>query len=306
MLTERKLVVVTRRTRYQELLHKYGTRGQAEFYLRHLGESFGHYEQEHLQLCAAYESVLETARAVGRVQPLERELLPSYRFAPDDIVIVAGQDGLVANTLKYLDAQPVIAVNPLPRAFDGLLLPFAPKDLAGVLRRQLQSRFRVKTITMAQVSTNRGERLLAVNDLFIGSAGHASARYALHSGARQEQQSSSGVIVSTGLGSTGWLRSILTGASAVAGQEAHPELKDGFAWDSNFLCYSVREPFPSKTTGTSLVFGRVDAQTPLRLQSRMAERGVIFSDGIESDFIDFTAGTVAEIRISDKTGRLVV
>lgn len=306
MLTERKLVVVTRRTRYQELLHKYGTRGQAEFYLRHLGEPFAHYEQEHRQLTAAYAQVMETARAVGRVQSLERGLLPSYRFAPDDIVIVAGQDGLVANTLKYLDGQPVIAVNPLPQAFDGLLLPFGPRDLPGVLQRQLRQRFHVKTIAMAQVNTNRGERLLAVNDLFIGSAGHASARYVLRSGEKEEQQSSSGVIVSTGLGSTGWLRSVLAGASAIAGRQAHPELQDGFPWDSRFLRYSVREPFPSKTTGAQLVFGQVDDATPLRLQSRMAERGVIFSDGIENDFIDFTAGTVAQIGISDKAGQLVV
>lgn len=31
-----------------------------------------------------------------------------------DIVVVIGQDGLVANTLKYLDGQPVIAINPDP------------------------------------------------------------------------------------------------------------------------------------------------------------------------------------------------
>lgn len=306
MLTERKLVVITRRTRYQELLHQYGTRGQAEFYLRHLGESFSHYEQEHKALNAAYAGVMETARAVGRVQMLERAFLPSYRFAPDDIIIVAGQDGLVANTLKYLSGQPVIAVNPLPQTFDGVLLPFRPDELAGVLRRQLHNRFTVKSITMARVSTNRGEQLLAVNDLFIGSAGHASARYGIFVGSQQEQQSSSGVIVSTGLGSTGWLRSVLTGASAVAGQPAHPELQAGFPWDSNFLYYSVREPFPSKTSATSLVFGKVDAAVPLRLQSRMAQRGVIFSDGIENDFIDFSAGTLAEVSISDNVGRLVV
>lgn len=306
MITERKLVIISRRTRYQELLHKYATKGQAEFYLKHLGESFAYYEQEHNSLTAVYAQVVEIAKSIGRVQNLERDFLPSYNFAPDDIIIVVGQDGLVANTLKYLSGQSVIAVNPLPKAFDGVLLPFNVSDLPGVLRRQLQHKSPLKQINMASVTTNRGESLLAVNDLFIGSSGHASSRYELQSGNQKELQSSSGVIISTGLGSTGWLRSILAGASAMAGHAVHPDLMRGFAWDSDFLYYSVREPFPSKTTGAELVFGRVDAISPLKLQSRMAERGVIFSDGIENDFIDFTAGTIAEIKVSDKTGLLVV
>ena len=38
----------------------------------------------------------------------------------------------------------------------------------------------------------------------------------------------------------------------------------------------------------------------------MPERGVIFSDGIEDDFLEFNSGTQAEIKIAEKTGQLVV
>ncbi len=306
MNTDRKLVLISRRTRYQELLNKYGTHGQAEFYLKHLGESFAHYEQEHLAYLSVYQQTLESLKQVGRVQALERELLPTYQFSHDDIIVVLGQDGLVANTLKYLNGQPVIAINPLPQQYDGILLPFTLPDLSGVLQRQLRNQSSIKQVRMAEVKTNRGEHLLAVNDLFIGAASHSSARYELFSGQRHEVQSSSGVIISTGLGSTGWFKSILAGAAAIAGIPVQRELSQGFAWDSEFLYYSVREPFPSKVTGTDLVFGRVDSASPLRLQSRMAEGGVIFSDGIERDFIDFTAGTQAEISLSARVGQLVV
>ena len=37
---------------------------------------------------------------------------PTTASVREDIVVVVGQDGLVANTLKYLQGQPVIAVNP--------------------------------------------------------------------------------------------------------------------------------------------------------------------------------------------------
>ena len=82
-------------------------------------------------------------------------------------------------------------------------------------------------------------------------------------------------------------------------------MKTEFAWDASYLFYTVREPFPTKTTGTSLVFGRVTPETPLILESRMAENGVIFSDGIEQDFLEFNSGTQAVIGLAEKKGVLV-
>ncbi|QBH98173.1 sugar kinase [Limnobaculum zhutongyuii] len=306
MITDRKLILVTRPTRLQELIQRYGTKGQAEFYLKHLGESFDYYQEEHRLFMQAYDSVVEKLKGTGRLQVLDRRFLPTYQFSDDDIVVVLGQDGLVANTLKYLSGQPVIAINPMPTTYDGILLPFKVGDLTGVLKSLLLNRSTIKSIKMAQATTNRGQSLLAVNDLFIGPASHSSARYEIVSGNQRERQSSSGVIISTGLGSTGWFKSILAGAAGIAGVAVSSKLSQGFAWDSDFLYFSVREPFPSKTTGTNLVFGKVDSAHPLTLQSNMADNGVIFSDGIENDRIDFTAGTLVNIGISKSVGQLVV
>ena len=82
-------------------------------------------------------------------------------------------------------------------------------------------------------------------------------------------------------------------------------MKTEFAWDANYLFYTVREPFPTKTTGASLVFGRISPEMPLILESRMAENGVIFSDGIEKDFLEFNSGTQAVIGLAERKGVLV-
>ena len=79
----------------------------------------------------------------------------------------------------------------------------------------------------------------------------------------------------------------------------------GFNWESDYLYFTVREPFPTRTTRASLVFGRVTPETPLILESQMAENGVIFSDGIEKDFLEFNSGTKAVIGIAEKKGVLV-
>jgi hypothetical protein len=169
---------------------------------------------------------------------------------------------------------------------------------------------------MALAKLNTGLVLHAVNDVFIGPRSHGSARYVIHVGKKKETHSSSGVIVSTGLGSTGWLKSLIAGATGVAhlaNAELGPPISakpvavdPTFAWDARHLLFTVREPFPTRTTGATLLFGRVTEQQPLIIESQMSENGVIFSDGIEADFLDFNSGTRATITLAEKRGCLVV
>lgn len=299
-----RFILVTRQTRLQELIERFNTWPQARFYLEHNRIDAGDYLAEHDLYQRRLQEAERILKALGRFQQLERRLLPQYQFGPSDIVVVIGQDGLVANTLKYLSGQPVIAINPDPGRWDGKLLPFEIGDLQGALTRTLAGKADCKTITFAEAKTNDGQRMLAVNDLFVGPKSHTSARYSLCWKDRRETQSSSGIIISTGFGSTGWFQSILAGAYGVTG--AGPgELKNGFPWRERRLQFTVREPFPSKTTGVELVFGAITPDTPLKLESQMPENGVIFSDGIESDYLNFNSGVVTTIGVADTTGCLV-
>ena len=197
-LTEIKLVLVTRPTRVAELKRRFNTRMQAKFYVSHLGQDFSDYEQEDERYAASVRAVQQVLDTLGRVQVIDRSFLPNFVFGPQDIVIVLGQDGLVANTVKYLSGQPVVGVNPDPTRWDGQLLPFRVPDVAKVMSEVLQGRRPLKPVTMAQASLNTGERLFAVNDLFIGPRTHTSARYVIEIGGERETHSSSGVLVSTG------------------------------------------------------------------------------------------------------------
>lgn len=157
---------------------------------------------------------------------------------------------------------------------------------------------------MAKAELNNGQTLYGVNDLFIGPKSHTSARYELQIDAHSETHSSSGIIVSTGLGSTGWFRSILAGATGIAsrlsGKKLQGKQQGNFDWDANYLYFSVREPWPSKTTSAETTFGKITPNKPLKLISQMPENGVIFSDGIENDFLEFNSGTLALISVAEK------
>ena len=309
-LTESKIILVTRPTRVAELSRRFGTRAQAKFWISHLGQDFSDYEHEDEQYTNAVHEAQKILDGIGRVQAIDRAFLTNFVFGPQDVVVVLGQDGLVANTVKYLNGQPVIGVNPDPARWDGQLLPFRIGDLSKVALEVIKKGRPTKTATMAMATLNTGEVMYAVNDIFIGPRSHTSARYAITFGGQTENQSSSGVIVSTGVGSTGWLKSLLAGAVGIA-RSAAAALKltavsSQFPWDATYLCFTVREPFPSGTTQASIVFGRILPQGPLVLVSQMPENGVIFSDGIESDFIEFRSGTSATISLADKHGCLVV
>ncbi|MFM9279766.1 diacylglycerol kinase catalytic domain-containing protein [Paenibacillus jiagnxiensis] len=312
-MTEEKIVLIKRRTRLEELVARYNTISQAEFYIRRLGADFSDYAAEDQTYQKAVSQALTGLESLGRVQVIDREHVPNFIFGEQDIVVVLGQDGLVANTMKYLEEQPLIGVNPDPLRWDGVLLPFSVKDLGSIVRDVMAERRLVKEVVLAKAELNDGQTLYGVNDLFIGRKTHVSARYELTLANHTERQSSSGIIVSTGLGATGWLKSVLAGATGIAGSLAYseaavvPGLDLGhFHCDSSYLLFTVREPFPSRSTEAGLVFGKIDAGNPLRIVSQMPENGVIFSDGVEDDFLEFNSGVEVRIGLAERKGRLIV
>jgi NAD kinase len=301
-----KLVIVTRRTRLEELIARFNTRGQARFYLEHAGVDFTDYAREH----ETYQRALDRLRrdldlGLPR-QFLERDLVPTYVFGPADLVVTLGQDGLVANTAKYAGAQAIIGVNPDPDRFDGLLLPFTVPEARGAVVRCLESRPRVRAVTLAEARLQDGQRLLAFNDLFIGARSHVSARYGLRLGERAERQSSSGVLVSTGAGSTGWMSSVFNmaaGVTAFAGGQRGEARR--LEWSDRRLLFAVREPFVSRHSSADMVAGVLPEGTELIIESHMPSGGVIFSDGVEADFLDFNSGAVTHIRPAAQRAFLV-
>lgn len=309
-LTEKKIILVIRKTRLDDLIAKFNTESQARFYIEHLGADFEDYREEDRTYKKAIQKSERTLSKLGRVQVLDRSFVPNFIFGKDDTVVALGQDGLVANILKYLDNQPIIGVNPDPSRWEGVLLPFQVSDLPEITPEVFLQSCEFQQVTIAQALLNTGQTIYGVNDLFIGPKSHTSARYTIQMAGETENQSSSGIIVSTGLGSTGWLRSILAGATGVSsrltGRVVKTPENSKFSWSSEYLYFSVREPWPSKTTAAELSFGKITRKTPLVVTSLMPENGIIFSDGIEADFLEFNSGTQATITVADKKGNLVV
>jgi NAD kinase len=298
-----KIVLVTRKTILEELVERFNTRAQARFLLERRGESFADIEAAHSVYHSALAGVKSAIPRGVRLQTIDRGFLPNFLFGPHDLVVTLGPDGLVVNTAKYLRDQPLLALNPDPKRMDGVLIPFTAEQAAKWLPPAIDGYLNVKHVTMAVARLDDGQALYAVNDLFIGQRTHVSARYRLTYRKKQENQSSSGIIVSTGAGSTGWFRSILTGASGVAaGFGAAGKFRDKYRFDptAEELRFSVREPFVSRVSTAQIVYGAVRAGESLEITSQMPHNGVIFSDGIEGDFLNFDSGRVSRVGVADR------
>jgi len=216
-------------------------------------------------------------------------------FGPEDVVAVVGQDGLVANVAKYLEDQVVVGIDPLPGTNAGVLVPHRPAEAGDLLRAAVSGSATVLTRTMVEVVADDGQHLTALNEVFVGQPTHQTARYRLEVGQAVERQASSGLIVGTGTGATGWC------ASLQAQQATDLRLPEPAA---AALSWFVREAWPSPSTGAQLTAGILMDGDHLGVRVE-SDSLVVFGDGMESDRLTLSWGQELRIQRASRALRTV-
>ncbi len=285
-MTTPRVVILTRRSELSELLARHGTRGQAEFFLAGRNRTLADVERRH-EAGREAERIVESSIPEGwRRASVERSELPRFVFGPEDVVVAVGQDGLVANVAKYLADQPVIGVDPNPGTNPGALVPHAPKAAGSLMREAVAGTAPVVARTMVEAVLDDGQRLVALNEIFVGQPSHQSARYRLGVPDGSERQCSSGVIVGTGSGASGWCSSI--------GRLQAPDMRLPRPEEPS-LAWFVREPWPSPSTEADLVAGLLPPGEEIRIEAE-SDTLVVFGDGIEADRVTMSWGQILVMR----------
>lgn len=284
-----RIVIVRRETDLDRVRATHASMATARFVLERRGLSLEAVEAEH----AAFTEVLRRVRAAipadWRQAMLMRAEVERFVFGPEDVVVAVGQDGLVANVAKYLTGQTVVGIDPRPGRNAGVLVRFRVEAAKEAIAAAAAGRLTLEARTMAEVRLESGERLTALNEIYLGHRTHQSARYRIAFEGASERQSSSGLIVATGTGATGW-------ASSIA--RATGRRLDLAPTDAK-LQFLVREAWASPSTGADLVAGTV-TRAPVTITSEMDEDGTIFADGIESDRLAFPWGRIATVAVAEQ------
>jgi NAD kinase len=290
-----RVVVVSRPSERDELLMRHGSLQQARFFLESHGRRLEEVLERHEVLQVALHAVAAAIPDKWRRTRILRQELDRFLFEADDVIVAVGQDGLVANTAKYLRGQPVIGINPSTALNPGVLVRHPPQAAGDLLAMFARGELHCEERTMVSARLADGQRLMALNEIYVGHITHQSSRYQIAFGEKHERHSSSGLIVATGTGSTGWARSI-----AQSRVDA-PPLPGPLEPDLAFL---VREAWPSVTTGNHLVDGVIAPGQRLTILSEMNEGGTLFGDGIESDRLELPYGQSVELLRAEQSMRL--
>src|SRR4051812_5950277 len=138
-------IIVKNKTRLESLIERFNTKAQAKFFIERSGGDFEDYVHEHDTFHASLLSLQTQLSSVIKNKVVERNFLPSFIFSENNLVLVIGQDGLVANTAKYSRGLPIVAVNPDVKRYDGVLLPFNTETFIPAVQRVMTNQYKSRT-----------------------------------------------------------------------------------------------------------------------------------------------------------------
>lgn len=201
-----------------------------------------------------------------------------------DLVITLGGDGTFIEAANLIEDSFILGINSSPSSSEGALTSIDINEVH-CLKEILAGKFNLRLRQRAEVKLN-GERLngYATNEVYIGAKSQFhSSRYVIRYKELEEEQRSSGVIISTGTGSAAWHKS-------AGGTE--------FSSEERKLSFIVREPYPGKRVYIPHVLrGDILEGEKLVIESKRDFGGII---AIGFKTYEFNKGRVVEVRLSKK------
>lgn len=214
---------------------------------------------------------------------VKREDLNWGHLKGRDIVISVGGDGTLITTSHLVKDTLLLGVNSDTFSSEGRLTVANRADFEEKLQRLLDNKFLIKKLTRLKTMVSDESSLpLALNEIYVGSSKlFKISRYVLRTWLGEEEQKSSGILITTGSGSTAWYRS----AGGIP-----------FLGDVSEARFLVREPYRGKLTSCRITDGKIFGDRHLEVVSKMHE-GIIAIDGLE--IYNFNDGGIVKIRLSD-------
>jgi hypothetical protein len=206
-----------------------------------------------------------------------------------DLVLTFGGDGTFIEAANLIEDALIFGINANPKSSEGALANITCDEI-DCLKEILDGNFEVIEKQRAEILKN-GVLLkeIALNEIYVGAASQFhSSRYVLKYKGKEEEQRSSGVIISTGTGSPAWFKS-------AGGKEFGPSEKK--------LSFIVREPYVGKRIFVPKIMkGEILPGEKIVLESKRDSGGIL---AIGFSTYPFNTGDIVEVRLSDKPSKVI-
>jgi NAD kinase len=220
---------------------------------------------------------------------VNRKKMHPKHFRGKDVVITIGGDGTFLKTSHHVTDALMLGVCSNANKNVGYLLRSSRLTFEDSLRKILNNEFKVAERVRLETTINGKKTKYALNDVFIGSRrAYHTARYNLRIGGKEEFQMSSGIIISTATGSTGWIKS--------AGGIEMPLHSGKFQ-------YYVRDPYSCKFSRPRLLKGILSSKENITVKSLIYE-GVVAIDSSKADY-SIDEDSVVNVRVAEKPLRVI-
>lgn len=272
---------------------------KVEWDMRCLGLDYESLVQKYRDEGANVETILSShATQQASLGKLRQIFDPSQFIARDDLaesvnqdadlVIAFGGDNHFVYVSHFAKSAMILGINSDPQRSDGALTSLTADQCEEALQALTRGDYSIEEWPRLEALVNGKPLPLTTSELFVGERERVyMSRYVLKHGDVEETQKSSGLLITTGAGSTGWYDS--------ACRYLHPD-GNVFARTEPKFVFLATEPSKGRLNRSKLLEGTVQAGESLRIQSLNDSSGLVSVDSL--DEVLFSRGATLEVRIS--------
>lgn len=217
---------------------------------------------------------------------VNRDKLKKKQFKNIGLVIAVGGDGTFLRAAQFVDNQLMFGVNAEPKDKEGFLMKSNKNDFERKFKKIMKNKFQIKKLPrLVAYINNKKIETFALNEFYIGSRkSYHAAKYAIHIDGKKERQKSSGILVSTPIGSYAWAKSCCNKTLPL---------------NSKNYQLVVREPYEGKIfKNYRFKYAILNENQKIRIISEMLD-GILIADSVSKEY-SFKNGSRAMVKLSKK------
>jgi hypothetical protein len=291
---QKDFLVCKKRTKWQRDLERFGSAREVRRLYRLQNHIFRRVYGSHLRQLASLE-LLEKALA-DRADFIYREELSSDLVSRYGALVSLGGDNHFIYVARFTGDKPLIGINSDPVTSSGALVYFTARSFLEHTRNpHFPDRLERWTMIEGQIHYPDGSTIRigpCISETGIRNAfADAMSRYYLRINDEPwEEQKSSGLLLATGAGSTGWFHNCLPHSMQIYEDPT-------FGRDEQIFRFVAREPGFHRQHYYRYLYRSLNRGDTLEIISEMD--GEIIIDAQPETRFDFGPGARAEFRLSD-------